>query len=61
MPKRRLREAVIDPQTAPEMIATRVASQGSPSWEMIAAATAAPVEKLPSTVRSGKSSTRKLR
>ena len=61
MPKRTLRIAVTSPASAPATTASPVAANGSTPPTMLAAATAAPSGKLPSTVRSGKFRTRKER
>src|SRR4051812_34597466 len=58
---RTFRVAVTIPDTAPASMAMPVAAQGFHSPRISVAATAAPSGKLPSTVRSGKSRTRKDR
>ena len=59
--KRTLRVAVTIPEAAPASMARPVATHGFHSARISVAATAAPSGKLPSTVRSGKSRTRKDR
>ena len=59
--KRTLRMAVTNPATAPATSAAAVAAQASIPPVIAVATTAAPRGKLPSTVRSGKLSTRKDR
>ncbi|MNI85205.1 hypothetical protein D3C73_1421780 [compost metagenome] len=48
------------PAAAPPIKAIRQASTGEYPWEIITAAIAPPVAKLPSTVRSGKSKMRNV-
>ncbi len=55
---RTFKTAVTSPAAAPARIARAVPSQGSSPPVIAVAATAAPRGKLPSTVRSGKLSTR---
>ena len=55
-----VRKPVTAPQTAPAAVAARMASAGSTPATTRTAATAPPVAKLPSTVRSGMSSSLKV-
>jgi hypothetical protein len=55
-----LSKEVISPAPMPEIKAIRVANQGLTPATIRVAATAPPIGKLPSTVRSGKESTRNV-
>ncbi|CRZ42103.1 Uncharacterised protein [Vibrio cholerae] len=61
IPHRTLRKAVTQPVAAPARMANPVATHGLIPATIAVAATAAPIGKLPSTLKSGKSSTRKVK